>query len=163
MALSQAIQDCIDRALKDELKLGDGKTTKQSVMLRARSDARKRGLSLEITQAAENTLWLSTIDRRMKRGLPDNVIRLAFSNAPPALVQAMKYLPKCIAIGEGLDTEWVDSLKATSVQWRANAALKNKKAEQTKNKANDSLDVARFMEEYGMTSLSDAVEEEEEA
>lgn len=158
MGLSIAVQECIDRALKDELKLGDGRTTKQSVLLRARADARKRGLEAEVQIAAENQIWLSGIDRSMKRGLPDNVINLAFRNAPPALIQAMKYLPKCIAVGEGPNAQWVDSLKASPADWRANGSMKNKKGIQTLRKADDSLDVARFMEEYGMESLSDQID-----
>lgn len=161
MALSQPLQDCIDRALKQELKNGEGRTTKQSVMLRARTDARRRGLELEIKLAAENMIWLSNVERRMKRGLPDNVVGLVFRNAPPALVQAMKYLPKCIAVGEGPNAVWVDSLRATSEDWRANASLKNKKAEQTFTKAILSNDIARWMEEHEMISLSETIEVEE--
>ena len=163
MGLSVAVQDCIDRALKDELKLGDGRTTKQSVLLRARSDARKRGIEAEVQIAAENQIWLSGIDRSMKRGLPDNVVGLCFRNAPPDLVQRMKYLPKCIAVGDGPDAEWVDSLRASPVDWRANASLKAKKAAQTTAKADDSLDMARWMEEYDIGSLSEHVDVEKAA
>lgn len=163
MAVSKAISDCVDRALKDELKLGDGSTSKQSVLLRARADARKRGIDAEIRQLAENAIWMASIDRSMKRGLPDNVVGLVFRNAPPALVQAMRYLPRCISTGEGPEAKWVDSLKATPKDWRANAALKNKKANQTFNRAAVAIDVARFIEEYDMGSLSDAVDVEEEA
>lgn len=158
MALSQALHDCIERAVKGEMNLGGGVVTKQAIMLRARADARRLGIDSEVTIAAENSIWLSGIDRHLKRGLPDNVIRLAFRNAPPDQVQKMKYLPRFIALSEGANAEWVDSLKASPEQWRMNWALKNKKAAQTKAKATDSLDVARFLEEYGMASLSDCME-----
>jgi len=66
-------------------------------------------------------------------------------------------LPAWIAVEEGSDARWVPSLRATAHEWRDNAALKMKKAEQTIRQADLSTDIANYLAAYGFDSLDEAM------
>jgi hypothetical protein len=78
-------------------------------------------------------------------------------NAPPLLAEQLLKIPRAIALGEGRDAEWVSSLRATAEQWKTNANLKAKKAQQTIKQADESMDVANYLTKYGMTCLGEGL------
>lgn len=158
MAAPKTVSDCIARILKAEQR--KGKTTKQDVVLLAMNEMARRsdyGLPPAMMRIVARRIYQAEVDRQLKSGLPDNVVRIAFRNAPPELVQVMPKLPAWIALSEGLQATWVPSLQATADQWMLNATMKAKKAQQTLSCADASADLARYLKEYGLQSLSDGL------
>jgi len=102
------------------------------------------------------------VKRQLLEPLPENVFRIAFRSAPPQLVREMKYLPHCIALGEGPSAPWRESLKASSDEWLMNYRLKGAIARKTANKARLSQEVADFLRLSGLGSLSETVDVEGE-
>lgn len=158
MAVPKPVSDCIARVLKAEMRKGH--TTKQDVVLLAMNEMGRRGdygLPPAMLKVVAQRIYQAETERQLKSGLPDNVVRLAFRNAPPELVQVMPKLPAWIALSEGLHARWVPSLQATAEEWMANARMKQKKAQQTLTCADASADLARYLSEYGLNSLSDVL------
>ena len=56
MALSQRAAKCVDDAIKFELKLGHGQTTKHDVLMRTRLNARESGVEAEVRLLVENSV-----------------------------------------------------------------------------------------------------------
>lgn len=161
--IPEKLNHAIAGVLKDEAR--KGQTTKQGATLLVMNKIARGGgpqhygvgraeLHMALTHIVGNA-----IGQQLKAGLPDNVIHYAISNAPPALVQSLPKLPAWIATGEGPSARWVPSLKASSADWMANAKLKKDKARQTLKQADVSADIARYLDQYGLVSLSDVLAE----
>jgi len=165
MTAPQQVQKCVARILKTERRKGE--TTKQGCVALVMNNLSRGGNGYAIPpallHAASKHIVASEIDRQLKQGLPANIFGHALRNAPPELAQVLPNLPAWIATSEGAEARWVPSLQASAADWMANAQMKDRKARQTKKKANASADISRYLSEYGMSSLSDSVSFDEEA
>lgn len=158
MAVPKPVSECISRILKAEMR--KGKTTKQDVVLLAMNEMGRRadyGLPPATLRVVAQRIYQAETERQLKAGLPDNVVRIAFRNAPPELVQVMPKLPAWIALSEGMHATWVPSLQATAEEWMANARMKQAKARQTMDRADASADLARYLAQYGLRCLSETL------
>lgn len=161
MSAPAKLQALVAGVLKEEKR--KGQTTKQSATLLVMSKidrgggGKAYGIGSAYLHLALSGIVGNVVERQLKTGLPDNVIHIAMRNAPPELVQSMGKLPAWIATGEGKDARWVPSLEASADDWFANASMKERKAKQTLKTADISVDIGRYLVQYGMNSLSDAM------
>jgi hypothetical protein len=163
MSAPKKIQSLVSGILKEEARRGH--TTKQTVVAKAMAKITqgggpaRYGIGHAYVIHATAQAVSSETDRQFKQGLPENVFRMSMRNAPPALVQTMHKLPQWIAIGEGPGADWVPSLQATAEQWMENFYLKRRIAERTMQAATVSEEMARYLDQHGMQSLSEIFRE----
>lgn len=158
MPVPKSVSDCIARVLKSEMRKGE--TTKHGVTLLAMNQIGRANhycLPPAMMYLAAQRIYSAEVERQLKIGLPENVLRQALSNAPPAPVQIMSKLPAWIATSEGRHARWVPSLLATVDDWMANAQLKQGKSRQTQATADASFEIAQYLSEYGLESLSSSI------
>lgn len=145
-------------------KAKGGKTTKREatilVMKRIENAGgpTKFGIGAGAMRMALTFLIDGEVTRQLKMGLTDHEHRFVLpAGTPQEIIAAVGKVPRWIAISDGTDANWVFSLQATPEHWTQNAALKEKKAQQTQRKANVSIDIARFLMMHRFSSLNDAL------
>jgi hypothetical protein len=145
-------------------KARDGKTTKReaAIMVMKKIETAGGPTKFGIGAAAMRMALLNLVDcevtRQLKMGLTDHEHEFVLpASTPKEIIAAVGKVPRWIAISDGSDANWVFSLQATPEHWSQNAALKEKKAQQTQRKANVSIDIARFLMINKFRSLSEAL------
>ena len=156
------VQKIVSNVLLDEAKKGattkKGATALVMLELERRGGPGKFGIGqAELLMCLEQIIG-TEVSRQLKQRLPEGFVDgYAWPNAPPSLVAELRRLPAWIACDEGADARWVPSLKASAEEWKANAGLKMKKAEQTIRQADLSTDIANYLETYGFDTLDDCM------
>jgi hypothetical protein len=118
----------------------------------------KFGIGAAAMRMALQSIIEGEVTRQLKMGLTDHETEFRLpSSTPREIVAALGKVPRWLAISEGSEAYWVFSLQATPEHWSRNAALKEKKAQQTLTKANVSLDIARFLAMHRYGSLSEVL------
>jgi hypothetical protein len=116
------------------------------------------GLGAAAMRMALAHLVGSEVTRQFKSGLSEHAVRFVLPQTTPVeIIEALGKIPAWIAIEEGEGALWIYALRATPDDWRANANIKEKKAQQTTRKANESIDIARYLLMNGFGSLGDAM------
>jgi len=160
--ISPRVQQVVSNVLLDEAKKGEttkkGATALVMLKLEAGGGPSKFGIGpAELIMCLEHMVGVE-VSRQLKCRLPEGFVDgYAWPNAPPSFVQELHRLPAWIAVEDGSDARWVPSLKATAQEWRDNAGLKMKKAEQTIRQADLSTDIANYLSTYGFDTLDDAM------
>jgi len=159
--ISPRVQRVVSNVLLDEARKGTttkkGATALVMLQLERGGGPGRFGIGpAEMIMCLEHMVG-TEVSRQLKSRMGEEFLSgHAWPNAPPGLLQELTRLPAWIAIEEGSDALWVPSLKATAAQWKENAALKIKKAEQTYKQADVSTDIANYLETYGFDTLDDA-------
>jgi hypothetical protein len=158
----QKIRNLVHSVLRSEFRFSPTVTVKAcaaKVMTKITSGGGPShfGIGAAYVVMACHRMVQGEIKRQLLEPLPENVFRIAFRSAPPQLVQEMKRLPYCIALEKGPMAPWRESLKATPSEWMMNYRLKATIARNTAMKARLSQEVAAFLTENGLTSLSETI------
>jgi hypothetical protein len=145
-------------------KARDGQTTKRvaTIMVMKKIEAAggptKFGIGAAAMRMALHSIIEDEVTRQMKMPLTEHEFEFRLSrDTPREIVAALGRVPRWLAISEGTDANWVFSLQATPDHWLLNAAMKEKKAQQTQRKANEALDIARFLAMHRYGSLQEAL------
>jgi len=161
------IPDILVKAVRSVLqtKERDGRTTKrEATLLVTRKIERaggptKFGIGAATLRMALNSLIEGEVTRQLKMGLTEHEYKFVMpASTPMEIIAALGRVPRWLAISEGSEANWVFALQATPEEWVMNAALKEKKAEQTQRKADVSTDIARFLAMSGFRSLREALD-----
>ena len=162
MEVPQPLIDAVRNALK--VKAREGKTTKKDVRVLVYRRMEKAGgptrflIGGAMLHAATIHLIDMEVGRQMKMGLTEHETLFCLpAHTPAQIIAALGKVPRWIAISEGGDANWVPSLQATPQDWFKNAELKEKKARQTGNRANESMDIGRFLAMNKFASLEEAL------
>ena len=156
----------VAKVVRDVLRtrLKHGTTTKQATTLEAwKKIERTGGPSKYGIGAAALTMAMQRIievevTRQLKMPLTDHEKEFVLpATARAELKDIVNKVPRWIAIEDGREALWMSTLKARPEHWRANGALKEKKAEQTEAKADVSNEVAMFLALNGFASLEEAM------
>jgi len=158
------IQQLVTSTLRREAA-NRGRTTLNNIVTMVYSQIERRGgyQAFGIGRADIVMAVRSIIAREAKsqliKTLPEDSFRAVLNNgAPPELRAILPRLPQWIAIEKGSDAQWVPSLQATYQEWLANAEMKNILANQTIRRADFSVNVADYLKQYGLTSLSEVLD-----
>jgi hypothetical protein len=158
--------DTLIQAVRSVLntKARDGQTTKRTATLmvmkkiEAAGGPTKFGIGAAAMRMALHSIIETEVTRQMKMPLTEHEYEFRLSReTPKEIVAALGRVPRWLAISDGSDANWVFSLQATPDDWMKNAALKEKKAAQTQRKADEALDIARYLTMHRFGSLSEAL------
>lgn len=161
MSALPKVAEAVRSVLK--MKAREGQTTKGDATLLAWKKIELAGgpTPFGIGRAAMRMACLHIIEtevtRQLKSGLSDHETTFVLPPTTPAEIrEALGKIPRWIAIEEGPDALWINSLTARCEHWAANALMKEKKAKQTEKRANMSMDIARYLTMGGFNSLKEA-------
>jgi hypothetical protein len=99
--------------------------------------------------------------RQMKLPVSGHDAEFILPQNLPEEVKVMLFkMPHWIALEEGVDAIWKNWRKATSLDWLANAVMKQKKAHQTLARMRYSEDIALYLEAHNLNTLGDLFGEE---
>jgi hypothetical protein len=156
------IAKAVQAILKTKAKAGQ--TTKSDTALQVWKKIEKTGgpTKYGIGSAAMTMAMMHIIEvevtRAFKLPLTNHDIEFRLPPSVRADVKAiMQKVPRWIAIDEGKDAIWISTLKATSQHWLMNGQMKEKKAIQTEQKANISIEVGLFLDKNGFENLEEAI------
>lgn len=146
------------------MKARNGSTTKHDAALLVHGKIEKAGgpTKFGIGAAALRMALMHVIEnevgRQLKLTMTDHEYRHVLpASTPMEIIATIGRAPRWIAINEGIDAIWKFSLHATPDDWRANAALKHRKAAQTLNKARESEEIALFLSKHNFSCLAEAM------
>jgi hypothetical protein len=147
-----------------KIKARSGQTTKNSTThlvwkkIEKMGGPTKYGIGAAAMHMAVLHIIENEVTRQLKMPLTDHARDFVL---PPSIRADVKdvlvKVPRWIAIEDGPDAIWMNTLAARHEHWQANAQLKEKKAVQTQMKANISLEVALFLETNGFANLDEAI------
>lgn len=162
MTAPQQLIDAVQHVLK--IKAKEGKTTKHDVTIMVHGRIEKAGgpTKFGIGAAALRMALLHVIDtevaRQLKSTLTDHEYKFVLpASTPMEMVAALGKTPRWIAISDGSEAIWKFSLQASPEDWMANATLKLKKAQQTRDKASESEEIALFLRMNKFACLAEAI------
>lgn len=162
MKASKALIDAVAHVLK--IKAREGATTKHDAVTMVHGRIERLGgpTKFGIGAAAMRMALLQIIEtevsRQMKAQLTEHEYKFMLPAATPMeFIAALGRTPRWIAIGEGPDAIWKFALTATTEDWIANFRLKDKKAQQTRDRALDSKEIADFLMLHGFSCLAEAL------
>jgi rhodanese-related sulfurtransferase len=154
------LTEAVRSVLKTKARQGQTTKSDTTMLVLKRIDnaggPTKYGIGAAAMRMALSHIVSTEVMRQFKQGLSEHAKEFVLPPAAPAeLRQTLGKIPSWIAIEEGHDALWMFALKASRQHWEANARLKEKKAKQTIDRANVSMDVARFLSAHGFRSLED--------
>jgi len=162
MTAPQLLIDAVHHVLK--LKAKEGKTTKHDVirMVHGRIEKAggptKFGIGAATLRIALMHVIETEVARQLKSTLTDHEYKFVLpANTPMEMVAALGRTPRWIAVSDGSEALWKFSLQASPEDWMANATLKLKKAQQTRDKASQSEEIALFLRMNKFTCLAEAI------
>ena len=165
MSPNQKLTDAVRYVLKTKARVGQTtKTDATQLVVRRIQDTggpTKYGIGVAALRMALNHIVQVEVTRQFKAGLSDHATTylLPKNGHADEFAKYLGKLPAWIAVEEGPHAIWVNSLKARPEHWMANALLKEKKAQQTIDRANISTDIAHYLRRYNLKSLEDVLEE----
>ena len=162
MSAPKLLIDAVEHVLK--LKAKEGKTTKHDVVLMVHGKIEKAGgpskfgIGLAALRMALLHVIETEVGRQLKTTMTEHEFRFVLPAATPMeVIAALGKTPRWIAISDGIDAIWKFALTATPGDWLANASLKYKKAQQTRDKARESEEIARFLQMHKFACLAEAL------
>jgi hypothetical protein len=158
------VTEVVKAVLKNQKRLGTTTKTAATTMTWQKIKDTGGPTKYGIGAAAMHIGCLHVIEgevtRQLKTQLSDHEIEYILpKKMPEELKDILGKFPRWFAIEEGPDALWVHWEKATRDHWIANAQLKQKKAEQTRNAARAILDIVEWLELHGLRSLGDVFRE----
>lgn len=162
MTAPKLLADAVEHVLK--LKARSGSTTKHDAVLLVHGRIERAGgpTRFGIGTAALRMALMHVIEAEVSRQLKQTLTEHEYkhvlpSSTPMEVIAALGRTPRWIAVSDGSDAIWKFSLSAGVDDWRANAALKYKKASQTLNKARESDEIAMFLSTHSFSCLAEAM------
>jgi hypothetical protein len=162
MSAPQLLVDAVQHVLA--IKAREGMTTKHDATLMVHGKIEKAGgpTKFGIGAAALRMALLHVIEtevsRQLKLTLTDHEYKFRLpASTPMEVIAAIGKTPRWIAITDGAEALWKFSLQGSPEDWLANAALKYKKAQQTRDKARESEEIAMFLRMNRFTCLAEAL------
>ena len=162
MAAPTLLINAVHSVLRVEARKGQTTKNQATIMVMKRIDRAGGptafGIGAAAMRMALTHLIGSEVTRQFKSGLSEHTMRFVLpTTTPTEIIEALGKVPTWIAIEEGEGAIWMHALKATPDHWHANANIKEKKSLQTAKKANESIDIARYLIMNGFGSLQDAI------
>jgi hypothetical protein len=165
MSAPQKLVDTVRDILKKKAAREDHKATRHGVALEVWGKVKglggptKFGIGAAMVQMATIKIIEDEVSRQFKAKMTEHDFKFRLvKSTPMETIAAFGKIPsQWISIGEGMDAEWVYALEATALQWKQNANLKGKKAQQTQVKADVSQEIADFLERHRFKSLAEAM------
>lgn len=158
MSSNPKLAEAVRSVLKTKARAGT--TTKQDVILMVFNRIEnlggptKFGIGAAAMRMAVAHLIETEVTRQFKNGLTAHDREFVLPpTTPPEIVKTLGKVPAWIAIEDRANALWMYALKASANHWRINFSLKERKAQQTIARANESLEIAEFLSKSGYSSL----------
>ena len=154
---SAKLHKLVRGVLKTKARIGETTKTEASLLAWRKMERSGGPTAFGIGAAAMQMACMHIIGtevmRQFKGGLSEHDLLVFLPTAPEGIREVLGKVHQWIAIEEGAEARRIFWQKATCEHWRANADLKEMKAQQTLAKANQSRDVVRFLEAHNLASL----------
>lgn len=162
MSAPKPVIAAVSHVLK--LKAREGQTTKHDVTLLVLGKIEKMGgptkfgIGAAMLRMAMNHIVEIEVGRQLKQTLTEHeYIHRLPAATPMDIIATLGSTPRWIAISDGVDALWKFALTATPEHWMDNAQLKHKKAQQTRDRALESEDIAKFLTANKFSCLAEAL------
>lgn len=158
------LAECVRGVLKTKARAGSTTKSEATILVMNKIDKvggpTKFGIGAAALRLALANIVNTEVSRQFKSSISEHAQTFILPKDETDILSQFERIPGWIAIEEGADALWVFSLKARPEHWMANAQMKEKKALQTIERANFSMEVAMYLETHGFKSLEDVLAKE---